>query len=49
MITEKRQQEIEEALERTERNPRAIRSQPLGVRKTTRRRMPSSGAPVRNR
>jgi len=49
MITKKRQQEIEKALERTERNPRAIMSQPLGVRKTTRRRMPASGAPVRNR
>ena len=49
MITEKRQQEIAEALERTERNPKAILSQPMGVRKTTRRRMPSSGAPIRNR
>ncbi len=49
MVTEKRQKEIDEALKRVERNPRAILSQPLGVRKTTRRRMPSSGAPIRNR
>lgn len=49
MITKKREQEINEALERTERNPKAILSQPMGVRKTTKRRMPASGAPIRNR
>ena len=47
--TKKREAEINEALERVERNPKAILSQPLGVRKTTRRRMPASGSPVRNR
>ncbi len=47
--TKKREAEINEALERVERNPKAILSQPMGVRKTTRRRMPSSGSPVRNR
>ena len=47
--TKKREAEINEALERVERNPKAIMSQPMGVRKTTRRRMPASGSPVRNR